>query len=138
MLAGLGVASAQAMLAACGGGGAKPVRHAARDEVGDVRSWLRAAVATMRGAFPIAHALAVSARRTTAAIDVLGPGVGRSRCDGVVLAVATERGERREHVTSDLSADGIAAAVHALVGAPSAANVDFGAPQVAAGTADPR
>src|SRR5438105_15185380 len=107
VLAGLGVASAQALLS-CGGGGARQVRHAAREEVGEIRTWRRAAVAKMRGAFPVAHALAVSRRRTSAAIDVLGPGVARSRCDGVVLAVATERGERREQVTSDLSADGIA------------------------------
>ncbi len=74
------------------------------------------------------HALAVSRRRTTAAIDVLGAGVARGRCDGVVLSVREKSGVRREQVTNDLSRNGVLAAVKLLAGNAKAKSVDFGAP----------
>ncbi|HEY5926074.1 MAG TPA: hypothetical protein VIV11_30520, partial [Kofleriaceae bacterium] len=83
VLASLGVASAQAALWACGAP-AKQVRTRATDVSPEIRTWLHDAVATLRGAgFSSVHVLAVSRQRTTAAIDVLGAGVGRSRCDGL-------------------------------------------------------
>jgi predicted Zn-dependent protease len=141
VLGSLGVASAQALLWACGGRAA-PVRHAPTEVSGEIRSWLRDAVATLRSQFTFAHALAVSRRRTTGAIDVLGAGVSRGRYDSVVLTVRDKDGARREQVTSDLSQAGVAAAVHGLIGTSvRPAKLDFGAPWTATRTiakGDPR
>jgi predicted Zn-dependent protease len=136
VLVGLGVASAEAVLWACGGA-PRPVRHRAAAS-GEVRTWLRDAVRLLRGAFPVAHALAVTRRRTAAAIDVLGAGVARGRSDGVVLVVRAADGTRREQVTADLSADGIAVAARTLAGRASAAAIAFGEPQVITAAVDPR
>jgi len=82
----------------------------------------------LQGAGFRATALAGSRRRTTAALDVLGSGVARSRADGVVLTVRGKDGTSREQVTNDLSRQGVLAAVKALTGSSStkAASVDFG------------
>ena len=97
---------------------------------GEVRSWLRDAVARLAGVFAYARATAVSRRRTTAAIDALGTGVARAQFDTVVLRVRDADGSWREHVGSVLTRDGVAAAVHALVGdSTKVGNVSFGAPQ---------
>jgi hypothetical protein len=102
VLASLGVGSAQALLLACGGSARTPSRPVAVDP--ELTTWLRDAVSILRGAgFATAHALAVSRRRTTAALDVLGSGVARSRADGVVLTVRDKDGMSREQVTNDLS-----------------------------------
>ncbi len=126
VLASLGVASAQAVLLACGAP-ARQVRRRATEVSPELRTWLHDAVATLRGAGLVApHVLAVSRQRTTAAVDVLGAGVARSRCDGLVITVRDATGMTREQVTNDLSRDGIAAAVQALAGKARAASVDFG------------
>jgi predicted Zn-dependent protease len=76
---------------------------------------LHDAVAKLRAAgLASAQALAVSHQRTTAAIDILGQGVARSRREGVVLAVRDRDGMAHERVTSDVSADGIATAAREL------------------------
>ena len=130
VLGSLGLASASALLWGFSGCGA-PQRPARRDDEssGEVREWLQNAVATLHGAgFARAHALAVSRRRATAAVDVLGPSIARAHADAVVLAVEDARG-MREHATAQLSADGIAAAVRVL--APKAAapaRIEFGPP----------
>ena len=134
VLGGLGVASAQALLWAMGcSAPAKAVRRAPQEVSGEVRTWLREAVAMLHGAgFTTAHALAVSRSRTTAARDVLGAGVAHARCDGVVLSIQLAHGFR-EQVTSDLSRDGVAAAALALAGRSALpASVDFGPPPPAA------
>lgn len=137
VLGGLGVASAQAILWAMGC--RTPARPTLRapETAGAVRAWLHDAVAALHGAgLASVHALAVTRRRTTAAIDVLGAGVSRGRCDGVVLTVH-DRDGRREQVTSELSADGVAAAVRALGGGRPAA-IDFGRPQISAAPPSPK
>jgi predicted Zn-dependent protease len=122
VLATLGVASAQAMLIACGAP-ARSVRRATRERT-ELRAWLHDAIAILHGAgLTDAHALAVSRRRITAALDVLGGGVARSTCDGLVLAT-----KGREHVTNDLTRDGILAAARVLAGKAKAAKLDFGRP----------
>lgn len=94
-----------------------------RDEV---RTWLRDAVAKLAAVYPSVHALAVSRRRTTVAIDIVGSGIARGRRDGVVLVVRDRDGQWREQVTSDLSAQGVAAAVKVLAGKdPRPARVSF-------------
>jgi predicted Zn-dependent protease len=111
---------------ACGPS-AKQVRRRATDVSPELRTWLHDAVARLRGAgLQGVHALAVSRQRTTAAVDVLGAGVARSRCDGLVLGVRDRDGMMREQVTNDLSRDGIAAAVKVLAGTAKGARVDFG------------
>jgi predicted Zn-dependent protease len=125
VLASLGVGSAQAILFACGGAQRTQQQAVAIDP--EISSWLRDAVAVLQGAgFARVHALAVTRRRTTAAIDVLGSGVARSRSDGVVLRVQDKAGRVREQVTNDLSRSGVLAAVRALAGDARAASVDFG------------
>jgi predicted Zn-dependent protease len=122
VLATLGVASAQAMMIACGAP-AQSVRRATRERA-ELRAWLHDAIAILHGAgLTDAHALAVSRRRITAALDVLGGGVARSTCDGLVLST-----KGREHVTNDLTRDGILAAARVLAGKAKAAKVDFGRP----------
>jgi predicted Zn-dependent protease len=87
------------------------------EQRGEIRSWLRDAVARLAGAYPRAavHALASTRQRVTAAVDVLGEGVARSRIDGVVLVVRDASGFR-EQVSSELTAAGVAAAAAALAG----------------------
>ena len=138
VLASLGVGSAHALLLACGGAARPPSRPVAIDP--ELTTWLRDAVSTLRGAgFVTAHALAVSRRRTTAALDVLGAGVARGRADGVVLTVRDKDGSSREQVTNDLSRAGVLAAVRALTGSSStkAMSVDFGPPPRAAPSPSP-
>ena len=128
MLATLGVASANAILFACGGQTTGVRRASSIDP--EIRIWLKDAVSVLAGAgFESPHALAVSRRRTTAAIDVLGAGVARGRCDGVVLSVREKSGVRREQVTNDLSHDGVLAAVRLLTGKArtKTQSLDFGA-----------
>src|SRR4051812_24941862 len=84
---------------------------------GEIRTWLHDAVAVLAGAgLESPRALAVTRKRTTAAIDVLGPGISRGRYEGIVLSATTRDGTRREQVTSELTAAGIAAAAKALAG----------------------
>lgn len=91
----------------------------------EIRTWLREAVSTLAGAgLERPHVLAVSRRRTAAGIDVLGAGVARGTCDGVVLTVRD--GGRREQVTSLLTRDGIRAATRALAGKAKSKSLDFG------------
>ncbi len=129
MLASLGVASAQAVLLACGG----PARHVRRRPTEldpELRTWLHDAVAKLQGAgLASPHVLAVSRQRTTTAVDVLGAGVARARCDGLVITTRDAAGMTREQVTNDLSRDGIAAAVEVLAGKGArAASIGFGRP----------
>ena len=132
MLAGLGVGSASLLVAFGCGAPAKQVRRAtvASD---DVRSWLRDAVARLATVYPQVHALAVSRRRTTAGIDILGTGVARTRRDGVVFTIRDKDGTWREHVTAELSEGGIQAAARALAGGSQRpANLEFPEPPPAA------
>jgi predicted Zn-dependent protease len=127
VLATLGVASAQAILAACGA----PQRTTKRTvavETTEVRTWLRDAVRVLRGAgFEGVHVLAVRRKRITSWLDVLGAGVARTTSDGVVISVRDRDGVRREHVTNALSHDGVAEAARVLAGKNAKpANVDFG------------
>jgi predicted Zn-dependent protease len=134
----LGLASGSAIMFACGAG---PQRTRSANAVDpEIRTWLKEAVAVLVGAgFERPHALAVSRKRTTGAIDVLGAGVGRSRCDGVVLGVREKSGLVREQVTNDLSRDGVLAAVKVLTSSTREASVDFGRAPAAVGgpTPDP-
>jgi predicted Zn-dependent protease len=122
VLAALGVGAAHALLG-CASSQAPVVRPSV--DPGEVRTWLRDAVARLHAAgFTHAHALAVTRRRTSAALDVLGAGVSRSRADGVVLTTGTA-----EQVTSDLSRAGVLAAARALAGKlPAAGTLAFGPP----------
>jgi predicted Zn-dependent protease len=129
-LGGLGVASASTLLWACGGRqqSARSTRGVASSR-GEVRSWLRDAVARLAAVYPSVHALAVVRRRTTAGLDVLGSGVARARRDGVVFTVRDRDGGSHEQVTSDLSQPGILAAVRALVGSSTTkATFELGPP----------
>lgn len=113
MLAGLGVGSASLLFAFGCGAPVGQVRRTpqVRD---DVRAWLRDAVSRLVTVYPQVHALAVSRRRTTAAIDILGTGVARMRRDGVVFTVRDKDGMWREHATAELTRNGVQAAVRAL------------------------
>jgi predicted Zn-dependent protease len=122
LLATLGVASANAVLFACSGA---PRRVAHATEISpEVRTWLHEALAIMTAAgLDRAHVLAVASRRTTAAIDVLGAGVARNRCEGVVLSARDKTGIAREQMTNDLSRDGVLAAVRLLLGVERSAKL---------------
>jgi predicted Zn-dependent protease len=122
----LGLASAYAFAFGCGRP-PKPPRRAPEELSGEVRAWLRDAVATIHGAGLTGSALAVSRSHSVAAIDVLGAGVNHARADGVVL-VAVDAHGRREQVTSDLTREGVEGAVRALVGHATPARIEFGAP----------
>lgn len=126
----LGITSASTWLWALGcGAPARPPPRAPRQISSDVRTWLRDAITRLAAVYPSVHALAVTRRRTTAAIDVLGTGIARARRDGVVLTVRTRDGSWREHVTADLSQQGVLAAVQILVGANGTrAPIEFPAP----------
>ena len=128
VLGALGLASSSTLLWALGCGSSQPPIRRAPQVSGEVRTWLRDAVARLIAVYPTVHALAVSRHRTTAALDVLGPGIARLRTDGVVLTVRRPDGTLREHVTSDLTADGIDAAVTALDAPRQRKSLDFGRP----------
>ncbi len=128
MLAGLGVGSASLLLAFGCGAPVQTVRRAPQVR-NDVRTWLRDAVSRLVTVYPQVHALAVSRRRTTTAIDVLGTGVMRTRRDGVVFTVRDKDGMWREHATAELSREGVQAAVKALApGARKPADLVFPEP----------
>jgi predicted Zn-dependent protease len=131
MLGALGVASAHTLLWTFGCVHPRPVRESIELRGGEVRAWLHDAVARLVGAgLAEPHALAVTLRRTTAGIDVLGARVQRARSDGVVLSARDRDGTRREQVSADLSEAGVAAAAAALAGAARPARVDSGYPRV--------
>ena len=128
VLATLGVASASSLLFALGcGAPPRPVRRAPQVS-GEVRTWLHDAVARLAATYPFAHALAVSRRRTTAARDVLGAGTAHLHAEGVVLTVRDRDGTWREHASSELSRDAIAAAARALGADRQPRPIDFGPP----------
>ena len=137
VLATLGVASAQSLLWALGCSAPAPIVRRAPQVSGEVRTWLHDAVARLAAGFPAVHALAVSRRRTTAARDVLGPGIARLRSDGVVLSVRDRDGSWRDHVTTELTRDGVDAAARALGAARQPRAIDFG-PRPAAPAEPPR
>ena len=121
-----GVGSASTLLWALGcGGSAAQVRRAPQVS-GEVRTWLHDAVARLATTYPTVHALAVSRRRTTAALDVLGAGVAHLRTDSVVLRVRGRDGTWREHLTSELTGSGVDAAATALDAPRRRDPVDFG------------
>jgi len=129
VLGGLGIASAHALWFAFGCGTPQRSRYRTTgvEASGEIRTWLRDAVALIHGAGLTGHALAVSSRHTVAAQDVLGAGVGHSRADGVVLTARDAHG-RREQVTTDLTRDGVIDAARRLAGNARAGRVDFGPP----------
>ncbi|MBA2543625.1 MAG: hypothetical protein H0V17_28545 [Deltaproteobacteria bacterium] len=130
LLGGLGVASASTLLWALGCSGTQKPTSVVAEAVADrdsVRTWLREAVSRLRAVFPTVHALAVERLRSTAASDVLGTGLAHARRDGVVLVVRDEAGLWREQVSSDLTRQGVANAVRALVGTSrKTVSIDFG------------
>jgi len=128
VLGSFGFASASTLLWALGCGTHAPAVRRAPQASGEVRTWLHDAVARLASTYPTVHALAVSRRRTTAAIDVLGSGVGRLRADGVILTVRGRDGTWREHVTSELTGPGIEAAATALDAPRQHKSLDFGRP----------
>ncbi|MBA3457734.1 MAG: hypothetical protein H0T42_31925, partial [Deltaproteobacteria bacterium] len=118
VLGALGVGSASTLLWAFGcGAPPAPFVLAPQQASGEVRAWLRDAVARLATKYQVVHALAVSRRRTTGAIDLGGTGVARARRDGVVLTIRDRDGMWHEHVSSDLSAKGVLEAVRRLAGA---------------------
>ncbi|MEO8841984.1 MAG: metallopeptidase TldD-related protein [Kofleriaceae bacterium] len=129
VLGGLGLASAHALWFAFGCGTPQRPRYRTTgiEASGEIRTWLRDAVALIHGAGLTGHALAVSSRHTVAAQDVLGPGVGHSRADGVVLTARDAHG-RREQVTTDLTRDGVINAARRLAGDVAPGRIDFGPP----------
>lgn len=130
LLGNLGIATASTLLWTFGcGGPTRPVGAPGRVVHGELRTWLRDAVARLATRSASVHALAVTRTRTTAALDVLGTGLARARRDGVVLTLGEPDGSWREHATADLSQAGILAAVHALVGsAPARAAIELPTP----------
>ncbi|MGH9888166.1 MAG: hypothetical protein ACREBE_21720, partial [bacterium] len=126
LLGALGAASASTLLWALGCGARPPALRRAPQVSGEVRTWLHDAVARLIAVYPTVHALAVSRRRTTAALDVLGAGIARVRIDGAVFTIRRADGSCREHVTSDLSAAGIDEAVTALGAPRERKSLDFG------------
>ncbi len=130
VLGSFGVASASTLLWALGCGTHAPAVRRAPQVSGEVRTWLHDAVSRLASSYPTVHALAVSRRRTTAAIDVLGSGIARLRADGVVLTVRRRDGTWREQVTSELTGPGIEAAATALDAPRQRKSLDFGRPPV--------
>lgn len=129
VLGALGVGSASTLLWAFGcSAPPKLAVRAPQQDSGEVRGWLRDAVARLSTKFPVVHALAVSRRRTTGAIDLGGTGVARGRRDGVVLTVRDRDGMWREQVSADLSGDGVLMAVLLLAGALPSGRIDLPAP----------
>jgi predicted Zn-dependent protease len=128
VLGALGVGSASTLLWAFGCGGQVPTTRRAPQVSGEVRTWLQDAVARLASTYPTVHALAVSRRRTTAALDVLGASFARLRSDGAVLTVRDRDGAWREHVTSELTGPGVDTAVNALGGSRRRKPVELGRP----------
>jgi len=128
VLGALGIASASTLLAAFGCGAQVATTRRAPQVSGEVRTWLHDAVARLAFTYPTVHALAVSRRRTTAALDVLGAGVARLRSDGVVLTVRDRDGAWREQVSSELTGAGVDAAVTALGASRQRRPVELGRP----------
>ncbi|MEO8551859.1 MAG: metallopeptidase TldD-related protein [Kofleriaceae bacterium] len=126
LLEGFGLASAYVFAFGCAGPG-RSIRRSNEDLSGEVRTWLRDAVAVIHGAGLAGHALAVSRTHTVAAQDVLGANVNHARCDGVVLTARDAHG-RREHVTTELTRDGVMAAARVLAGKARPARIEFGPP----------
>ncbi|MBX3155394.1 MAG: hypothetical protein KF773_05310 [Deltaproteobacteria bacterium] len=128
LLGSFGIGTASTLLWTFGCGAPPPPAAPASplEAAPQVRAWLRDAVARLAAVYPSVHALAVARRRTTAAVDVLGAGVGHARRDGVVLTVRDAAGVWREQVTSELTQAGILAAVRTLGGAGKRAPVEFG------------
>ena len=125
----LGVGSASTLLWVLGcGTPPKQVVLAPQQASGEVRGWLRDAVARLATKYPMVHALAVSRRRTTGAVDLSGTGVARARRDGVVLTIRDRDGMWREQVTADLSADGVLTAVRTLAGTVPPGRIDLPVP----------
>jgi predicted Zn-dependent protease len=131
VLATLGVASASSLLFAIGCGAPARLVRRAPQVSGEVRTWLHDTVARLAAAYPFAHALAVSRRRTTAARDVLGAGTAHLHAEGVVLTVRDRDGTWREHAIAELSRDALAAATRALGADRPPRPVDFGPPPAA-------
>lgn len=129
LLGGLGIASAHALWFAFGCGTAQRPRYRTTgvEASGEIRTWLRDAVALIHGAGLTGHALAVSSHHTVAAQDVLGASVGHTRADGVVLTARDAHG-RREQVTTELTRDGVINAARRLAGNASPGRIDFGPP----------
>jgi predicted Zn-dependent protease len=115
LLRGLGVGSAATLLWATGCVPSAPAIRVADNQRGDIRGWLRDAVARLADHATEVAALAVMRRRTTAVIDVLGAGVAHGREDGALLAMRAADGRWHELATSVLSATGVAAAADALI-----------------------
>lgn len=130
LLEGLGLASAYVFAFGCGRPG-RGAQRSTQEVSGEIRTWLRDAVAVLHGAGFTGHALAVSRTHTVAAQDVLGAAVNHARCDGCVLTARDSHG-RREHVTSELTRDGVMAAARVLAGKAAPARIDFGPPPAAA------
>jgi predicted Zn-dependent protease len=95
----------------------------------DVRTWLRDAVSRLAAVFPTVQAQAVSRRRLTGALDVLGMGVAIEQRDGIVLSVRDDKGLLREQVTSDLTQAGILTAVRAIGGGSQRREIEFPPPE---------
>ncbi len=133
---GAGTASVLATSLACGSAQAPtatgPVRRA-----GEVRAWLREAVARLVEVHASVHALAVHRRWTCAAIDDLGPTIGHEERGAVVLSVVDRQGVHRERVASALDADAIRDAVAALGGRARGAAVAFPPPPSTDAPLDP-
>lgn len=128
-LGALGVGSASTLLWALGcGAPPKAVVRTPQQASGEVRGWLRDAVARLATKYPVVHALAVSRRRTTGASDLGGTGVARGRRDGVVLTVRDRDGIWREQVSADLSGAGVLEAVRLLAGSVPPGRIDLPAP----------
>jgi predicted Zn-dependent protease len=127
-LGALGLGSSSTLLWALGCGSSPPALRRAPQVSGEVRTWLHDAVARLVAIYPTVHALAVSRRRTTAALDVLGAGIAHLRTDGAVFTVRRSDGTQREHVTTDLTAAGIDDAVTALDAPRQRKSLDFGRP----------
>ena len=126
VLGSLGAASASTLLWALGCSAPAPLVRRAPQVSGEVRTWLHDAVSRLATLYATVHALAVSRRRVTAARDVLGAGVGRLRAEGVILTVRSRDGAWHDHVTPELSRDGVDAAARALGAGRRASSIDFG------------
>jgi predicted Zn-dependent protease len=115
VLGGMGIASASSLLWALGCGAPVRAARTAGYERKDVRGWLRSALDLLSDHFADAQAVAVTRRRSAAAIDVLGAGVARGSSDGVIVVGQTRDGRVYERVVSGLSARAVADATETLI-----------------------
>jgi len=128
-------ASAGAALLWLGCGGAAeqgPPPAAPRVEPGEVRGWLRKAVARLAGGFAQVSALAAIRSHVIAAVDVGARGSRREVVASVVLTGRDAGGAAFERITYDVSEIGIEAAVARLLegrGGGARREVDVGAPR---------